>query len=86
MKKAGDLHQESASRGQEYSDEQKRVFRREAAWMQEKWGEKLARDPYYNPNLSLDEDGGFTLAWPARLPALSASLNAVTGEILSELS
>jgi O-antigen biosynthesis protein len=79
------VHHESASRGREFNEEQKWVFRREAVWMQEKWAKKLARDPYYNPNLSLDEEGGFTLAWPPRLPGLSASLNGSYRRDLSEL-
>jgi O-antigen biosynthesis protein len=74
------VHHESASRGREFDQEQKWVFRREAGWMQEKWASKLSRDPYYNPNLSLDEEGGFALAWPPRLPTLGPSLNAVTDE------
>lgn len=75
------LHQESASRGREFNEQQKVEFRREAAWMQERWGEKLARDPFYNPNLSLEEEGGFTLAWPPRLSRLDASLNAISADI-----
>ena len=33
----------------------------EAGYMQKRWGERLRRDPCYNPNLSLDPPG-FTLA------------------------
>ena len=37
----------------------------ETSYMQKRWGELLRRDPYYNPNLSLDLPG-FTLAIPPR--------------------
>ncbi len=79
------VHHESASRRRQFSEEQKLEFRREAEWMQERWSDTLAHDPYYNPNLSLSEEGGFTLAWPPRLPPLGVSLNSVTGDVLSEL-
>ncbi|PYK47126.1 MAG: hypothetical protein DME46_00435, partial [Verrucomicrobia bacterium] len=74
-----------ASRGRQFSEEQKLEFRREAEWMQEKWSDKLADDPFYNPNLSLGEEGGFTLAWPPRLPPLGLSLNSVTADVSREL-
>jgi GT2 family glycosyltransferase len=38
----------------------------EASYLQKRWGERLLRDPYYNPNLSLDPPG-FTLAIPPRI-------------------
>jgi hypothetical protein len=79
------LHHESASRGRQFGEEQKYEFRREAEWMQEKWGETLARDPYYNPNLSLAEEGGFSLAWPPRLAPLWAGLNSLNEDVLSDL-
>src|SRR5438067_9380510 len=79
------VHYESASRGRQFSEEQKLEFRREAEWMQEKWSDKLADDPFYNPNLSLGEEGGFTLAWPPRLPPLGLSLNSVTADVSREL-
>ena len=37
----------------------------EAAYMRKRWDEQLHRDPFYNPNLSLDPPG-FTLAIPPR--------------------
>jgi hypothetical protein len=79
------VHHESGSRGRQFSEEQKLEFRREAGWMQERWGDKLMHDPFYNPNLSLSEEGGFTLAWPPRLPPLGVSLNAVTADASREL-
>lgn len=80
------LHHESASRGQQLRGEQQQEFRREAEWMQERWSDKLACDPSYNPNLSLAEEGGFTLAWPPRLPPLGSTLELGTGDVLTGLS
>ena len=37
----------------------------EASYMQARWGDLFDRDPFYNPNLSLDLPG-FTLAIPPR--------------------
>ncbi|HEY1583852.1 MAG TPA: glycosyltransferase [Chthoniobacterales bacterium] len=37
----------------------------EVNYMQRRWGERLSRDPFYNPNLSL-EPPGFVLAIPPR--------------------
>lgn len=46
-------HYESKSRGTEDTPEKKERFAREIAFMQERWGEELAKpDPYYNPNLA----------------------------------
>ncbi|MGI8480804.1 MAG: glycosyltransferase family 2 protein, partial [Chthoniobacterales bacterium] len=58
-------HHESASRGHQTSAAERAQFVREATYMQEKWGAELLRDPYYNPNLSLNLPG-FELAIPPR--------------------
>lgn len=50
-------HHESASRGQDESDEKRRRFLGEVALMEERWGEVLKDDPSWNPNLSLDLHG-----------------------------
>jgi len=68
------IHHESASRGRDSGPVARAVSSREAAYMQEKWGEQLRRDPFYSPNLSLSL--GFTLAWPPRVPPLRDSLNS----------
>ncbi|MBQ3967062.1 MAG: glycosyltransferase family 2 protein [Lachnospiraceae bacterium] len=47
------IHYESSSRGYELSPAQKMRFEAERDLLQDKWGERLSRDPYYNPNLSL---------------------------------
>ncbi|MGE5213349.1 MAG: glycosyltransferase family 2 protein, partial [Nitrospirota bacterium] len=59
------LHHESASRGFEDSTPKQVRFLAEVDYMKSKWGDRLQRDPFYNPNLSLDENL-FTLAFPPR--------------------
>jgi GT2 family glycosyltransferase len=59
-------HQESASRGLEDNVDKHRRFSAEVDYIKGKWSASLARDPYYNPNLSLREEL-FTLAFPPRL-------------------
>lgn len=49
-------HHESVSRGKEDSPEKQVRFRKEVEFMQEKWGESLRHDPYYNPNLTLERE------------------------------
>jgi GT2 family glycosyltransferase len=56
------IHHESATRGRLADpDEAHRVIRA----FQERWRSKVERDPFYNPNLSLDNDT-FSLACPPR--------------------
>ncbi len=59
------IHHESASRGFDNSAPKQVRFLTEVDYMKSKWGDILQRDPFYNPNLSLDEDP-FTLAFPPR--------------------
>lgn len=59
-------HLESVSRGTDLEGANLRRFQREIATMEARWGETLARDPYYNPNLSL-ADENWSLAWPPRV-------------------
>lgn len=47
-------HYESQSRGYEQTDEQQERFNKETSLLQNKWGERLQRDPYYNDNLALN--------------------------------
>lgn len=61
-------HHESASRGHEDTPAKQARFALEAAFMRHRWGDALAHDPYYNPNLSLDSEC-FELAFPPREPA-----------------
>jgi len=62
---AGLYHHESLSRGVENSPEKRARFESEVRFMLEKWGSLLERDPFYNPNLTLDrEDFGLSLLPP----------------------
>ncbi len=59
------FHLESASRGSDLVPEKAERFRKECEYMTATWGDLLAADPYYNPNLAL-ENGRFRLAAPPR--------------------
>jgi len=73
------IHQESASRRRDSGLTEHAQLSREAAYMLEKWGTQLQRDPFYSPNLSYSL--GFTLAWPPCLPALRDSLKSASEEV-----
>lgn len=64
-------HHESASRGLDSDPEKAERFGGEVRAMHERWGEALRRDPYYNPNFSL-ESGHFILKGmtPRRMPGI----------------
>lgn len=47
------IHHESASRGNDLSDDQRDRFMSEEQFMHLRWGEALANDPFFSPNLSL---------------------------------
>jgi O-antigen biosynthesis protein len=47
------IHHESLSRGYEDTPEKQARFAREVQHMMERWHGVLARDPHYNPNLTL---------------------------------
>ncbi len=59
-------HLESASRPSDYSREQRSRYEAECAYLQARWGNYLARDPFYNPNLTIESED-FALAWPPRI-------------------
>ena len=59
------IHWESASRGLEDSRAKAERFWAEVSCVKERWPDALAADPFYNPNLALDEQL-FTLAFPPR--------------------
>jgi len=56
-------HHEALSRGFDFESEKIARANREVDYMRRKWGEGFANDPYYNPNLSL-ENAAFSLAFP----------------------
>jgi GT2 family glycosyltransferase len=49
-------HHESVSRGTEDSPEKKARFNGEVSMMEDRWGDKLEKDPYYNKNLTLTKE------------------------------
>ncbi len=58
-------HHESASRGKDDSPQKKKRFMSEVQYMKLKWKTDTVSDPFYNPNLALDQYD-FSLAWPPR--------------------
>lgn len=64
------IHHESVSRGYEDTEEKKQRFMVERQQLIDRWSKALARDPAYNPNLTVDHDN-FGLAKVSRLtPAM----------------
>jgi glycosyltransferase involved in cell wall biosynthesis len=61
------FHHESTSRGLDNEGPRADAYNQAVAWMKTRWGiEGLRKDPYYNPNLSLDAED-FSLAFPPRV-------------------
>ena len=61
------VHHESASRGLEDTRTKQRRFLAEVDYMQKTWGHLLEADPFYNPNLSIESNQEFKLAFPPRV-------------------
>jgi len=66
------FHHESATRGSDFSPEHRQRFDQEQAYMRSHWGPLIARDPAYNPNLTVYAED-FGLAWPPRVPWLTGA-------------
>ncbi len=66
------IHHESASRGHQRRPEEQAEFQNSVDYMQRCWGAHLMRDPFYNPNLSLNPPG-FELAFPPRDAAATSA-------------
>jgi len=49
-------HYESKSRGAEDTPERVMRFNKECDFMKRKWGDLLQKDPYYNPNLTMERE------------------------------
>jgi GT2 family glycosyltransferase len=49
-------HHESLSRGPDDTLAKRRVFLQEREWMLAQWPDLIARDPHYNPNLTLEHE------------------------------
>lgn len=60
------FHLESMTRGAPTQPEQIERFTQEIAYMEKRWAGILRSDPFYNPNLTLD-DVKFSLAFPPRI-------------------
>lgn len=60
------IHAESATRGSDQLPEKRARLEREKANFFSRWGDELVNDPYYNPNLNLDQYSHTTLALPPR--------------------
>jgi GT2 family glycosyltransferase len=60
------IHHESVSVGRGDSPERRAGFHAETEKMQALWGERLKRDPFYNPNLAQNATS-FALAVPPRI-------------------
>ncbi len=59
-------HHESVSRGNDFDSDKIKRFIKENKFMLEKWGDIIANDPAYSPNLTLESEN-FGLAWPPRI-------------------
>jgi O-antigen biosynthesis protein len=60
-------HHESASRGYDFDPVRVERITRESQTMTERWGETLAADPFYNPNLSLVASENHKPGFPPRV-------------------
>ena len=49
-------HHESVSRGYEDNPEKQARFKGEVEYVKAKWGDKLQKDPFYSPNLTLEHE------------------------------
>jgi glycosyltransferase involved in cell wall biosynthesis len=62
-------HHESSTRRDGGDLAMQARFDKEVQYMRTRWGSLLRDDPFYSPNLTLDEEN-FGLAWPPRVGAL----------------
>lgn len=60
-------HHESATRGLEDTPAKQKRYLAEVALMMKRWGREIEIDPYYNPNLSIEINQVFALAFPPRV-------------------
>ena len=66
------IHHESATRGDDLSDENRNRFMGEEAFMKARWGERLNHDPFFSPNLSFSHTD-FRMAPQSRVAPYAAS-------------
>jgi len=62
-------HHESASRGTEDTPEKQARFNGEIAFMKNRWGDVLAKDPFYSPSLTIERED-FSFAKTPRVPTI----------------
>jgi GT2 family glycosyltransferase len=62
-------HHESASRGEDATEQNRARSQSEIEYMWKQWGDLLLHDPAYNPNLSLEREN-YSLASPPRISGL----------------
>jgi hypothetical protein len=81
-------HHESASRGFDNTPEKADRFQKEVDYMLGRWTTKLASDPFYNENLSLEIGKSFELAFPPRQakPWVDRHLSADRSEVCESLA
>jgi glycosyltransferase involved in cell wall biosynthesis len=60
---------EPASTRDEMTQEESERFKRETRYLKSRWGDELIRDPYWNPNLSLDNAMRVLADSPRRSPS-----------------
>jgi GT2 family glycosyltransferase len=70
-------HHETVSFGNHYAEADKPLAERDIAMMRERWSGCCVADPFHNPNLSLDTQSEWELAFPPRLGDLPEALGLV---------
>jgi GT2 family glycosyltransferase len=72
-------HHESKTRGPDDTAQKRRRAHAELYYFHQKWGQLVGRDPYYNPNLTLEKED-FSLAEPPRtLPYITGAPSRMVG-------
>jgi O-antigen biosynthesis protein len=70
-------HHETISFGKHYADDDEPLAERDIAIMRGRWAGWCAVDPFHNPNLSLETQSEWELAFPPRLGDLPEALGLV---------
>jgi len=70
-------HHETVTFGKHYAEADKPLAERDIALMRERWPSYCMADPFHNPNLSLDVQSEWELAFPPRLGSLTEALGCV---------
>ncbi|MEB3357533.1 MAG: tetratricopeptide repeat protein [Synechococcales bacterium] len=78
-------HYESKSRGYEDTPEKVKRFQREATLLKQRWGDVIAHDPCYSPNLTRDRED-FSLRVRQTLNVLEKALYSPDAQLISGFS